>query len=72
MQLVNVSDGRFHLSREVWVYFAVTIPLTFITIMGCWFGMRRKEASQQQYDFQDSHAPDAFDLESGVQMNDFK
>jgi hypothetical protein len=31
-QFVNISEDEFHLSRRTWIYFAVTVPLTFVTI----------------------------------------
>jgi hypothetical protein len=72
MQLVNVSEGGFHLSREVWIYFAVTMPLTFVTIVGWLLAMRREKARQKLSESRESHVADDLDAELGLQLNDIK
>ena len=70
MQLINTSDGGFYLSREVWIYFAVTVPLTFVTIMGWLLGMKREKARQKLSDSPAPHARDTVDLEEGLQLKE--
>jgi hypothetical protein len=71
MQLVNVANGGFHISREIWIYFVITIPLTILT-MSCWlFGMWREQKRQKSSDSQDVRSEDAQDIERGIPEKSF-
>jgi hypothetical protein len=63
MQLVNVASGRFHVSREIWIYFAITIPLTVLTVSGWLFGMWREKKRQRR---QDLKSEEVLDIERGA------
>jgi hypothetical protein len=43
---VNISNDEIHISRRTWIYVAITVPLTLITIAIWLIGTNKDKISQ--------------------------